>query len=289
MKKSISLFLFFALAQVGSALADSPALWKYSDKDTELYIFGSSHILKPGTVWLSDELQMILSDSETLYLELSAAQQRAEVMQPLVFKYGMLPADDSLKNKLPEKLYQQVAAELIEMGMPETGFSRLKPWTAATVYTVAALAKVGFDPNAGVEKTLMGLAQAKGIPVDGLETAEFQLALFDNMSDEMELDFLRQAVEDADTLEVMMDELTGYWTTGNVDALAAHFAESFAEYPGLEQSLLIDRNRDWVVKVEGIMKQPGQFMLVVGFGHLVGEDSLIELLPLDNAGLIRVQ
>jgi uncharacterized protein YbaP (TraB family) len=38
---------------------------------TTLYIFGSVHVLKPGTSWLDDDLRQKISSTTAIYLEVS--------------------------------------------------------------------------------------------------------------------------------------------------------------------------------------------------------------------------
>ena len=47
--------------------------------------------------------------------------------------------------------------------------------------------------------------------------------------------------------------------------------------PAIHQALFIDRNKRWVPKIETCLAA-GRCMVVVGAGHLVGADGLVDLL-----------
>src|SRR5262245_1484963 len=156
------------------AFADGhgPALWKISDADTRIYIFGSVHALKPGTVWLSDELRQKVSSATAIYLEISAVEQQPLFVAGLLLKYGFVQRGDSLKKHLPDKLYAELAAALARQGMRSTTYDRFKPWTAEIAYAAGKFVQAGYNPAHGVEATIIGIAKADHIPVDGLETGE---------------------------------------------------------------------------------------------------------------------
>jgi uncharacterized protein YbaP (TraB family) len=42
--------------------------------------------------------------------------------------------------------------------------------------------------------------------------------------------------------------------------------------------LLIQRNKNWVQQIEGAMRNNKNFLFVVGAGHLVGPESVVDML-----------
>lgn len=279
MRYIASLFALILFTFSVSADGTRPALWKVSDDDTTIHVFGTVHVLKPGTIWLDDEFQTIVSGADTIYLELAPDQQSPQVMQPLVQQLGMLPAGDTLKNYLTDAQYTEISTSLTALGMPEAALNQFKPWLAGITYSAFRFIKQGYTPGAGVEATITGLAQARGTTIKGLETAEFQLAMFDDMSDEQEKLFIEQALDDSVDLPELMDKMTTTWTTGDTEGLDELLNEMEEEAPALAETILFARNRTWVGDIQEILKQPGNYLIAVGAGHLVGDKSVIALLP----------
>jgi uncharacterized protein len=58
--------------------------------------------------------------------------------------------------------------------------------------------------------------------------------------------------------------------------------------PDLRDRLLIDRNKRWVPKIEALADGPDTAMVIVGAGHLVGPDSVVDLLQKDGR-IVRQQ
>ena len=46
----------------------------------------------------------------------------------------------------------------------------------------------------------------------------------------------------------------------------------------MHKKLLLDRNRSWIAKLEQLLRNEKDVLVVVGAGHLVGKDSVVELL-----------
>ena len=44
------------------------------------------------------------------------------------------------------------------------------------------------------------------------------------------------------------------------------------------QRLLVDRNKDWLPKIEALFSRKGRAFVVVGAAHLVGPDGLLAML-----------
>jgi hypothetical protein len=75
-----------------------------------------------------------------------------------------------------------------------------------------------------------------------------------------------------------MDGLIETWNQGDAGTLGELLGEGFEDYASLYETLVVGRNREWLPKVESWADRGGTTLVVVGALHLVGEDSLIEML-----------
>jgi uncharacterized protein len=55
-------------------------------------------------------------------------------------------------------------------------------------------------------------------------------------------------------------------------------AEGMEEYPKLYRPLTVERNRKWISSIENLLDEQDDYLIVVGTLHLVGDDSVVELL-----------
>jgi uncharacterized protein YbaP (TraB family) len=264
------------------------AMWQVKDEDTTVNIMGTVHLLKPGTVWMNADITAALKNADKLYLELSPEQSSDQVMQDLVPKYGLLPANENLKDKIGEADFSALVEGLASFGVPAEALNRFRPWFAGLTYTALQYIKIGYDDNAGVESVLTGLAQAEGKPILGLETAEFQISVFASLSEEDQIQFLRDALSEADEAAKIMSEMTTLWVTGDADQLGELMNEELKGAPALADKLLYERNANWINDIKTIMNEPGNFMIAVGSGHLSGEKSVIDLLKAAGLDVSRI-
>jgi uncharacterized protein YbaP (TraB family) len=280
MQSALRSFLaaMFLLAAPAFAQGHGPVLWRIADADTRIYIFGSVHALKPGTPWLSDDLRRRISSAATIYMEVSAAEQEPQVLLPLIQRYGLLPEGDSLQNHLPHKLYAELGRALARQGVSEDVYDRLRPWTADMFYAVSNYAEAGYNRQSGVEATIIDLATARHIPVEGLETAEFQITLFSSLTEQEVREMIEDDLAEGERSRGVLDRLTKSWSSGDIGDLAAYFEEESGDDPELRRKMFTDRNAAWMVKIRGMMARPGEYLVVVGAAHLVGPDSLIAML-----------
>jgi len=138
--------------------------------------------------------------------------------------------------------------------------------------------KMGFDPESGVERRLTRRASADKKPIEGLETVREQLEIMARLPEKQQREFLLYSVEDAERMATEVDELLAAWRTGDAAAMAKLLQEGFDEYPDLYRPLTVERNRKWIPQIEALLNARDDYLVVVGALHLVGTDSVIDLL-----------
>lgn len=258
----------------GNAVAH-PALWQVKSGDSTVYLFGTVHLLPNDTDWHFPALDQALSKSQSLYIELTDDDQGT--MTALVLHYGM-DTEHPLSSLLNESDNAALAKAAQLAGLPggTTALEPMKPWLAALTLTVAPLMKAGLDPAAGVDKQLQAQMTRAGKPVHGLETAEQQIRFLADLSQSMQIAFLRDTLRDVEKDKGELLSLVDAWKNGNVAAIAKlENDELKTQEPALYQKLLVQRNQNWAARIKDLLRQPGTTVFVaVGAAHLAGPDSV---------------
>lgn len=249
-----------------------PALWVVKDADTTIYLFGTVHVLKPGLSWFDEAVKDAFDKSDTVMLEMT--EPDPATMQTLVMQMALNPTGPTVTELLPEKTRATYTEAMTEIGIPAAAFDRMDPWLPAVTLSVAMLPKYGYDPNAGAEKVITEAAKAVGKPVEGLETAEQQLKYFDGMSQELQVKFLAQTVDQLAETGPMLDKMVTSWSAGKPEELAELMNEGMDGLPEIAKTLLTDRNERWAEWIAKRMAQPGSVFMAVGAGHLAGAESV---------------
>ncbi len=273
-------------AAAPAAAAKGPALWKVADSDTTIYLFGTVHVLPKEIEWYDATIAKAFEGSDILVTEIPMDPQSEAAMQQLVGQKGMLPAGTTLRSLLTPEQTTQYTAALAKLGAPPEAFDPLKPWLAGLTFSLAPLMQSGYDPNSGVEKVL--LAKAGNKPKGALETAEFQLGIFDGMPQDAQVAFMMEAATQMDEAKPMLDRMVAEWAKGDADQLAAIMNEGMDD-PKVAEALLYNRNANWAEWIDTRLDQPGTVFIAVGAGHLAGAKSVQDLLSQKGIKVTRVK
>lgn len=274
----------------GPAVAQ-PAFWVVKDEDSTIYLLGTVHLLKPETQWHSQKLDAAMAEAKELWLELpttNAASMQSEMMV-LVSRFGLAPGTPLSKDLTPEEMKTlDEAAKLA--GLSASQLNVFRPWFAALTISTAAMTRAGYDPASGVDNKVEAIFRAREIAPKGLETAEEQIKIFASMSRAQELEYLRETMEEYADAPVELDKMVTQWVSADIAGMEQLFVtEMKTEEPDLYASLLVNRNANWVVKIEEILKGSGAIFIAVGAGHLIGPDSVIAMLETRGVRSERVQ
>jgi uncharacterized protein YbaP (TraB family) len=269
-----------ALATLVAAAAAKaePAMWVVKDEDSTIYLLGTIHLLKPEMVWRTPKVAKAIADAKDLTIEILGADDPQAAI-PIIQKLGIDPTR-SLGSKLSPKDRAKLYAAAKDSGLPDGMIDALRPWYAAVVLSIGPMTKAGYDPKSGVDNLVQAGAKAQGDTIQAFETLEQQLTFFANLPEPLQLEFLRQTLEDYDEGPGELDAITRGWLAGDTASLEKTLLEDMRkEAPELYEVLIVQRNADWAAKIEAKLKSTaGVSLIAVGAGHLVGPDSVQALL-----------
>lgn len=244
-----------------------------------VYMLGSIHLLTADAYPLPQPVQNAYADAERVFFETSLDSLMSR-QQEMAMR-GMYPAGKSLRGEIPADLYAQVEAavpSLAAMGVTMPVVDRMEPWMVAMLFQAVEWQKAGMVPEHGVDMHFSGRAKQDQKPVGGLESVEFQLGLFDSMTPDEQVAFLRQTLESLPQVSDQMRRVVAAWRAGDAEAIDAIMNESMDESPALYARMLTDRNAAWVPQIEQMLRGGDDVLVVVGAAHLVGDDSVVEML-----------
>jgi uncharacterized protein len=258
------------------------ALWEIHGKHNTVYLLGSIHVLRPSDYPLAPELIDAYSHAQSLYMEVNLQELDLQSMQVELLASATLPAGKTLPGILGKQRYDHAAALARDVGVELSNFDRFAPWFAAEAISQLQLIKLGFQPESGVEMYFLQRAKSDRKSVAGLETAHDQIALFDGLSMDAQAEYLLSSLEEAHDLPKEVDTMVKAWNRGDTSWFEREMKSEFGRDPSLYQSVLVARNRKWIPKIEALLKEDKNYLIIVGTGHLVGAGSVIDLLKKDG-------
>ncbi len=263
-----------------------PALWKVADEDTTIYLFGTVHVLPKDLEWYHATIAEAFDSSGTIVTEIPMDAASEAQMAQLTQAKGMLPAGTTLRSLLNAEQTAAYTAAMGKIGIPVEAFDPVKPWLAGLTLSILPLMQQGYDPNSGVEKVL--LAKAEGKEKGALETAEFQLGIFDGMTQEAQVAFMMEAATGIDEVKPTLDRMVAEWAKGDADRLAEVMNEGMSD-PAVAEALLYKRNANWAEWIDTRLDTPGTVFIAVGAGHLAGPKSVQDYLAQKGITVTRVK
>ncbi len=256
------------------AAAPSPMMWVVKDADSTIYLFGSIHVMKDGTQWLTPAIQSRFDSAQETYFEIDNIDDQAAMMG-VVQKYLVNPAGN-MTDGLSADEVTKLNALLAPYGLKAENLQSLHKWGVALMLQVQQLQALGYMPKQGVDVTLVAQARAAGKPVKGLETIDDQISAMIPANDEQDMAALRAVLKDSGDMPKLTGELFNAWLAGD-EATLTHLLidKEKAEDPGAYQRVFVARNTAWEPKIEDMLHGKGTVFVTVGAGHLVGPDGLI--------------
>jgi uncharacterized protein len=293
MKRTIGVALAaFALLSCHSTQSEAkslrPALWKVSDADTTIYLFGTIHLLPKDLAWQSPKIAAAIKRSQGLVLE-TVMDKDPQKTGAIMAQLGMSPNLPPLLDRVPAGKREALQKVVTKSGVPLAVLDRFETWAAALTLASAGMRDLPVSPEYGAEAILSRQFATDSKPVSGLETPGQQLGYFDGLPESAQRKFLESIAEDDGNARAEFDAMIAAWGNGDVRKIALTFDDELKLSPELTEVLLKQRNRNWAMWISERMAKPGTVFVAVGAGHLAGSGSVNALLASRGLKVSRIQ
>lgn len=273
MIRKLGLGVLTALAFAGAAWA-LPPVWVVRDRNSELVLFGSVHVLPPGLTWKPPALAKALKVADDLWFELPIDAETAALTGRLATQQGALAPDQSLFKLLSPEDSARLSRVATAYAVSPALLDRLQPWLAEIALAGGAYRKAGADAEGGVEQTIAAAAPPTA-HLHAFETPQEQIAMLAAGPMSEQLASLRETLKEMEDEPDAFGVLVRAWATGDMTALDHEALEPIRKAsPALFKRLVTDRNARWAQALAVRLKGHGRTVVVVGVGHLIGPDSL---------------
>ena len=258
------------LAFSAKQTAAEPLYWQAKKDDLTLTILGSVHVGDESMYPLPAQITDTLKESDGLIVETDIRKSEG-----VVYPTTTVTTSDVL-NKEQKQLLASISKSL---GMPTQQLLSSPPWATSLSIQMQQLKNLGYGSTGGVDATLTNKATIQDIPVISLEPLQFQIDLIAGQKDSGK-EWLLTSLEEFDQTDRVVHCLIESWKAGDESKLE-DFAKLSEMPTELEKAFLTDRNIDWADKLSATdwkLDSKGNYLIVVGALHLIGEGNLLELL-----------
>ena len=288
MPRKLLLLLFFLLAVCQAGLcADDAAphrgtLYRVRYHGISSYLFGTIHVGKDNFFPLEPEVTRALSQAKNLVIELDI--RNAAPFQLAFDKHALYASGDSLRRHLSGATLLKMDQALDKAGIERDAVSSYKPWLVANLLVGLELTQQGFQRSQAVEYFLLAAAGKKDRKVLELESADYQMSLFDSMNDAQQEDYLLENLvdlADGNSLKKSRD-LIDAWSTADSAKITLLLQElttgNSVSSNFMRSTLLGKRNPEMATTIENIIKDDQVAFVGVGLLHLIGANGVPRLL-----------
>lgn len=241
-------------------------MWKITSPTATVYLVGSIHLADPSVYPLPAPVEKAFKDSQALAVEADVSNLDLGQAMGLLGQYGMYGDGDSLSKHLSGQTARELDAFCEKSGLPRDLLETMKPWMVGLLVEAMAAQKAGYDASSGIDMHF--LHEANGHRIEQLESVEFQFKLLGSASDEEQQQFLAVALKESGQISDTEDA----YERGDLAALGAEIARQ--EPRSYYQRLLDDRNPAMTDKVAAFLHGHEQVFVVVGIGHVLGENGI---------------
>jgi len=266
-----------SLALLTNISAQAPTektlLWKISGKQLKSpsYLYGTFHLLCPEDLKFADKVKDAVKASSKVYLELDFDDP--ELMQNM--QANMLMKDNvTLTTLLPDSTFKKVSKGFsLATGMSLEIFAKLKPFFISSMLYPSIMKCELSSP----ERLFASMATEQQKSVEGLETVQQQMEVFDEIPYAEQAKMLAEYILEPEKFKKETDDILLQYKAGDLAAIQESLNDTSQSYSSYMEGMLLQRNRNWIpIIVKQATEAPVFF--AVGAGHLAGEQGVISLL-----------
>ncbi len=223
-----------------------PAMFVVHDADTTIYLFGTFHALDGDPQWFDAGVRNAFEQSNELVLE------------------TLLPEGPNAS----QELNREIRPPSVK---PSASF------LATTRMAISAGRSQGMQAANGADMVLRQVAEEEGKSVEGLETLQFQL----NMFNRMPIPAAPAAAtangnpQSMQNLSNMMSTMQSAWKRGDQSVFVQLLDQLRAGSPETYRMMFTERNARWADWIAARMQTRGTVFAAVGAGHLAGKNSVL--------------
>ena len=255
-------------------------IWKISSDTTHVYLLGSVHVATQDLYPLDKTIEDAYASADYLVVEVNTNNLSQIHAGELLVQYGTYPQGDGFKDNVSEELYNTLAEQFRENEIDITLFNDYRPYVIYNFMSQLILKSLGYTIENGIDLYFLNKTDESNKSILELETTEYQLSLMSSIPDEIFIKMMQYDIENEETGKYLQD-LFSAWEDGDIAKMETVVFEALVEEPEMApyyEIMYDQRNINMLQEIEEFLADDEVYFIVVGAGHLVGENGLLNLL-----------
>jgi len=252
-------------------------LWKVDGRTNHVYFFGTIHFSNTNFFPLPKPIEDAYTQAQIVIFETDLYEDSSPEALSKTSEQGKYPEGDSLKNHLSKEVYARAQSYLLGEGGQGSELDSMKPFLAAYSIANHATKKFGFDMLKSVDRYIFTKAKEDKKQIIPFESYDSALRALTGLTEKGQEAMLEEMLSEAES-RTIIPAVAAAWKNGDTNKIETFLLDGLRKNPELGRRILTDRNKNWTDGLEKIIMGGTNAFVAVGVGHLIGKDSLIDLL-----------
>ena len=258
-----------------------PALFKFTNGNATVYLFGTMENIVKGTKWRTNQLNRVLAHVDRMWFSTTPRTLKDQMLTNDVLEILENKDGKRIENLLSREEMAKLRKVSHEHNFDIDEFARYHPWYIAQLLERQRYKnRIQKDPNQEIEYAInvVGLIDVLnlGKPILPLMNIREYVLGISQLSDEDDKAILINKINKMDEEEMPAFVLA--WSKGDLKAISKRVEESKEDTPGLYKQMLVERNKILFNKIASLMRGSGTEFVGVYVDELVGPNGLINLM-----------
>lgn len=282
-------FLFGCNEQTETAVEDEGSkgvFYKVTYENNTAYLFGSFHFSNRSLLPLNEKIEDAYDKSDFVAVEINPRTISPSEQNSLIREIGTYTDGTTIDAHLSSDVYEKLMETLNDLDMNENLVQNYKPWLIIdTLLGEVLFNQGGVSYDLGIDHYFLNKATSDGKEIIELETLEDKFQVYKAASPELQELGLKTRLLELDKMDEIFEEEVTAWINGDIEAMTAYreFELDGADPEDSQASFdafYLERDRNMTGKMEEFLKngESQTYFVIVGAYHLVGEESIVDLL-----------
>ena len=241
-----------------------------------MYLFGSIHFPKKDFYPPPQPIEDAYNQSQVVVFEVDLGEMDSPETQIKMLQSGKAAEGETLKDVLSKETYAKLESHSMNPDYRSPCSTPLRPWMVAVALITTEIVKLGYNPEDGVDKYFTGKRRRTKRKRRRWKHWIFNSACSPDSQNRSRMLCCAKHSRKSRASKKDLQGIIDAWKTGDTSYGDFH-AGGHERLPQLHKKLLVDRNKQWVDKLQKLHASGKTVFVVVG-ARTGRKDSVVDLL-----------
>ncbi|MEO0884008.1 MAG: TraB/GumN family protein [Pseudomonadota bacterium] len=266
-----------------------PAMWRYGDDNTTVYLFASLPMSDTGLEWRSPTINTAIESADQLIFETDTLSASAEAKrQRIINDKGLFRDGRLLSDVLTDPVKVRLRSAAARLEIPYAALESFKPWLVARQMNITAAQASGLQSGSDIERALIEEGRSKSKSISYLGDVSDRLNALGDLPLASQIDRLTVTTIATELTPNPQTVLQSEWLDGDVTGLTLLAANPLF-HGGNEtyERVVARQNRAYATKLKALLDEPETVFVVLSAASILGPDGVIAHLQADGIAVSR--